>query len=111
MTRRALRDCTLGPLQWHAQRLVWEGSRESTKVSYSGKWKGFVTFCTLVLPSEYGMQSRKSLPVSMSTVLIYLSHLSQEDEVREGSLNPYLAVINQMHQDSGYQRPALGHYG
>jgi hypothetical protein len=69
-----------------------------------------VNFCTLVLPSEYGMQSRKSLPASMSTVLLYLSHLSQEDEVREGSLNPYLATINQMHQDSGYRRPALGHY-
>ena len=46
----------------------------------------------------------------MSTVLLYLSHLSQEGEVREGSLNPYLASINQMHQDSGYRRPALGHY-
>jgi hypothetical protein len=46
----------------------------------------------------------------MSTVLLHLSHLSQEDEVREGSLNPYLAVINQMLQDSGYRRPALGHY-
>ena len=46
----------------------------------------------------------------MSTVLLYLSHLSQEDEVREGSLNPYLAVVNQMHQDAGFRRPALGHY-
>jgi hypothetical protein len=46
----------------------------------------------------------------MSTVLLYLSHLSQEGEVREGSLNPYLAAVNQMHQDAGFRRPALGHY-
>ena len=89
MTRRALRDCTLGPLQRHAERLLWAGRRESTKVSYSGKWMRFVNFCTLTLPSEYGMQPRKTLPASMSTVLLYLSHLSQEGEVREGSLNPY----------------------
>jgi hypothetical protein len=42
--------------------------------------------------------------------VLYLSHLSQEGEVREGSLNPYLAVVNQMHQDAGFRRPALGHY-
>jgi len=29
--------------------------------------------------------------------MLYLSHLSQEGEVREGSLNPYLAGVNQMH--------------
>jgi hypothetical protein len=46
----------------------------------------------------------------MSTVLLYLSHLSQEGEVREGSLNPYLAAVNQVHQDAGFRRPALGHY-
>jgi hypothetical protein len=56
------------------------------------------------------MQPRKPLPASVSTVLLYLSHLSQEDEVREGSLNPYLATVNQMHQDAGFRRPALGHY-
>jgi hypothetical protein len=56
------------------------------------------------------MQPRKPLPASVSTVLLYLSHLSQEGEVREGSLNPYLAAVNQMHQDAGFRRPALGHY-
>jgi hypothetical protein len=55
MTRRTLIDCTLGPLQRHAERLLWAGRRESTKVSYSGKWMRFVNFCTLTLPSEYGM--------------------------------------------------------
>jgi hypothetical protein len=34
MTRSALIDCTLGPLQWHAEGLLWEGRRESTKVSF-----------------------------------------------------------------------------
>ncbi len=67
-------------------------------------------FCTITLPSECGMHPRQALPVSMSTVLFYLSHLSQEGEVREGSLNPYLAAVNQMHQDAGFRRPALGDY-
>ncbi len=89
MTRWALIDCTLGPLQQHAECLLWSGRRESTKVSYSGKWMWFVNFCTLTPPSEYGMHPRQTLPGSMSTVLLYLSHLSQEDEVREGSLNPF----------------------
>ena len=75
MTRRALRNCALGPLQRHAERLLLAGRRESTKVSYSGKWMRFVNFYTLTLPSEYGMQPRK--PASVSTVLLYLSHLSQ----------------------------------
>ncbi len=96
-------DCTLDPLQRHAELLLWAGRRESTKVSYSGKWIRFVDFCTLILPSEYGMQSRKPLPASVSTVLLYLSHLSQEGEVREGSLNPYLDVVNQMLQDAGFR--------
>jgi hypothetical protein len=43
-------------------------------------------------------------------VLLYLSHLSQEGEVREGSLNPYLVAENQMYYDAGFRRPALGHY-
>jgi hypothetical protein len=64
----------------------------------------------LTLSSEYGMHHRKPLPVSMSTVLFYLSHLSQEGEVREGSLNQYLSSVNQMHQDTGFRRPALCHY-
>ena len=86
MTRHALSDCVLGPLQRHAERFLWAGRRESTKVSYSGKWMWFVHFCTFILPSEYGMHPRKPLPASVSTVLLYLSHLSQEDEVRDGSL-------------------------
>jgi hypothetical protein len=56
------------------------------------------------------IQSRKLLPASVSTVLFYLGHLSQEGEVLEGSLNPYLAAVNQMHQDTGFRRPVLGHY-
>jgi hypothetical protein len=74
------------------------------------KWIRFVDFCTLILPSEYGMLPPKPLPASVSTVLFYLSHLSQEGEVREGSLNPYVVAVNQMHQDAGFRRPALGHY-
>jgi hypothetical protein len=88
MTRRAVSDCTLGPLQRHAERLLLVGCRESTKVSYSSKWIRFVN-CTLILTSEYGMHPRKPLPSSVSTVL---------------------TEVNQMHQDPGFRRPVLGHY-
>jgi hypothetical protein len=56
------------------------------------------------------MLPRKPLPSSVSTVLLYLSHLSLEGEVRKGSLNPYVDAVNQMHQDAGFRRPALGYY-
>ncbi len=110
LTRRALSDCDLGPLQRHLERLLWTGCRESNKVTYSGKWIRHVNLCTVTLASEYGIQPRKPLPVSVSTVLLYLRHLSQEAEVRECSLNPYLATVNQMLQDTGFRRPVLGHY-
>ena len=93
MTRRALIDCTLGPLQRHAARLLWAGRRESTKVSYSGKWRRFVDFCTITLPSEYGMHPRQALPASMSTVLLYLSHLSQEGETLKERRSPRIVLV------------------
>jgi hypothetical protein len=42
--------------------------------------------------------------------LLYIAHLSTEGLVSESSLNPYMAAINQAHEDRGFDRPALGHY-
>jgi hypothetical protein len=77
LTRRALSDCTLGPLQRHAELLIWTGRRESTKVSYSGKWIRLVDFCTLILPSEMVCSL-----VNRSRFCIYSATLSQSFESR-----------------------------
>ena len=50
------------------------------------------------------------MPASPRTVLLYIAHLSEEGLVSESSLNPYMAAINQAHEDRGLPRPALGHY-
>ena len=36
--------------------------------------------------------------------------LSNEGRVHEGSLNPYLAAVNQMHEDSGLEKPGTTHF-
>ena len=66
-------------------------------------------FCTDVLPT-YGMRARRPLPASARTILLYLSFLSDEGRVHEGSLNPYLAAVNQMHEDSGLEKPGTTHF-
>ena len=67
-------------------------------------------FCTVTLPQLYGQHARSPLPAAPRTVLLYIAHLSTEGLVSESSLNPYMAAINQAHEDRGYDRPALGHY-
>ena len=82
------------------------GRRQRTRSSYCRKWQRFVTFCTHTLPNAYSMRARRYLPASERTVLLYLSYLNDEGRVHEGSLNPYLAAINQMHEDYGLRQPA-----
>ena len=86
------------------------GRRQRTRASYSEKWDRFVQFCTHALPDVYSMRARRFLPASSRTVLLYLSFLSDEGRVHEGSLNPYLAAINQMHEDNGLANPAVSHF-
>jgi hypothetical protein len=43
-------------------------------------------------------------------VLLYITYLRDEGRVHEGSFNPYLAAINQAHEDIGLPRPAVGHW-
>jgi hypothetical protein len=93
-----------------AAHLLAHGRRTSTKKSYCGKWQRFVDFCTVTLPHLYGQPPRSPLPAASRTVLLYIAHLSNEGLVSESSLNPYMAAINQAHEDRGYDRPALGHY-
>jgi hypothetical protein len=98
------------PLIRRAAKLLAHGRRTSTKTSYCGKWQRFVDFCTVTLPQFYHQPTRSPLPAATRTVLLYIAHLSTEGLVSESSLNPYLAAINQAHEDLGYNRPALGHY-
>ena len=56
------------------------------------------------------MRARRPLPASARTILLYLSFLSDEGRVHEGSLNPYLAAVNQMHEDSGLEKPGTTHF-
>ena len=86
------------------------GRRQRTRSSYAEKWQRFVTFCTHTLPNAYSMRARRYLPASERTVLLYLSYLNDEGRVHEGSLNPYLAAINQMHEDYGLPKPAASHF-
>lgn len=90
--------------------LLAHGRRTSTKVSYDGKQRRFMTFCTETLPSEYDQRARSYLPASEKTVVLYLAHLSREGLVGEQSLQPYISAINQMHADAGFPKPATGHY-
>jgi len=62
------------------------------------------------LPQVYKWRARRYLPATESTVILYLCHLRDEGQVHESSLNPYMAAINQTHEDLGFPRPALGHY-
>jgi hypothetical protein len=68
-----------------------------------------VDFCTTT-QLEQGCKPLAYLPAAESTILRYLGFLSDEGLVHETSLNPYLAAINQAHEDIGLPRPALGHY-
>ena len=86
------------------------GRRPATKRSYVGKWRRFVRFCTHTLPQVYKWRARRYLPATESTVILYRCHLRDEGQVHESSLNPYMAAINQTHEDLGFPRPALGHY-
>ena len=93
-----------------AVQLLCRGRRQSTKKSYCSKWQRFVHFCSSTLPAVYGKKPRCFLPAHPRTVLLYIAHLSQEGLVAETSLNPYMAAINQAHEDTGLMRPALGHH-
>ena len=42
------------------------------------------------------------------TILFYFAFLSDEDEVHSQSLNPYVSAINQVHEDLGFPKPAIG---
>jgi len=92
-----------------AARLLTLGRRTNTKTSYASKWQRFVDFCTTT-QLEQGCKPLAYLPASERTGLRYLGFLSDEGLVHETLLNPYLAAINQAHEDIGLPRPALGHY-
>ena len=49
------------------------------------------------------------LPASSQTVVTYLGYLLEAGTISSKSLQPYLSVINAVHNDFEYQPPACGH--
>jgi hypothetical protein len=49
------------------------------------------------------------LPSSSQTVVTYLGYLLEADTISAKSLQPYLSVINTVHNDFGYPPPACEH--
>ena len=74
-------------------------------------WASGVDLCifahTLCRRCTYKWRARRYLPATESTVILYLCHLRDEGQMHESSLNPYMAAINQTHEDLGFPRPAL----
>ncbi len=50
-----------------------------------------------------------TLPASSQTVVAYLGYLLESDTISAKSLQPYLSVINAVHNDFEYPPPACGH--
>ncbi len=50
-----------------------------------------------------------ALPASSQTVVTYLGYLLESVSISAKSLQPYLSVINVVHNDFEYPPPACGH--
>ena len=74
-----------------------------TAKSYGGHWQRFVLWC------EDQSDQPNPLPAEPETVIRWLeTDVTVGDRVAEQSLQPYLSGINKIHEDLGYERPALG---
>ena len=91
-----------------AARLLTRSRRESTWLSYSGKLKRWIDYCTVVVPSR-GFPAISPFPAQRQHVLAYLGYLRDEHRVKSGSLQQYLSAINSWHADMGLEKPAVGH--
>ena len=49
-----------------------------------------------------------ALPASSQTVVAYLGYLLESDSISDQSLQPYLSVINDVHNNFEYSPPACG---
>jgi hypothetical protein len=89
-------------------RLLQGGRRPSTVRSYDQKWIKFETFTTQV-QDDARAPRRSVLPASSQTVVAYLGFLLESDTISVKSLQPYLSVINTVHNVFEYPPPSCGH--
>ena len=101
------RDKTAAPMQADIHASMGSpraaGGRQTNHTAVT-RW---FRYCEDVAPA-HGLRPPCPLPASVETVLGFIRHLQHEDKVSSDTLSCYLAVINKLHQDRGYERPALG---
>lgn len=79
---------------------------DNTILNYDSKTKKFINFCMV--------RGLSFLPATTSTVIRYLNHLRKtvnrrgQPAIQATSLQPYLSCINRMHDDLGFDPPAVG---
>ena len=81
-----------------AARLLTRSRRESTWLSYSGKLKRWIDYCTVVpvVPSR-GFPAISPFPAQRQHVLAYLGYLRDEHRVKSGSLQQYHTSLLSIH--------------
>lgn len=83
---------------------VRSGAAGQSNHSAVTRW---LRYCDEVAPA-HGSSPLCPLPASQETVLGFIDYLQHEEKVSCDTLRVYLAVINKLHQDGGYERPARG---
>ncbi len=89
---------TLAPGFEAGVRLLQGGRRPSTVKSYDQKWLKFEAF-TAQVQDDAGAPRMSALPASSQTVVAYLGYLLESVTISAKSLQPYLSVINAVHND------------
>jgi hypothetical protein len=99
---------TLAPGFEVGVRLLQGDRRPSTVKSYEQKWFKFENFTTQVQDNA-GAPHMSALPASSQTVVTYLGYLLESGTISAKSLQPYLNVINDVHNDFEYPSPMCWH--
>jgi len=101
------RDKTAAPLQAEMHASLDSPRAAGGRQTNHTAVKRWFRYCEDVAPA-HGLGPPCPLPASVETVLGFIRHLQHEDKVSSDTLSCYLAVINKLHQDRGFERPALG---
>ncbi|KAK3239085.1 hypothetical protein CYMTET_50960 [Cymbomonas tetramitiformis] len=73
---------------------------DKTVGNYRPKAWAFMAFCEA--------EGREWLPATGATVRLYIAHMLDKGTVQAASMQPYLSVINNYHEDMGFPGPAKG---
>ena len=84
-----------------AAALLQAGLRPATRVSYMGKFRGFLLYCAA--------HGREPLPASTSTIIGYILWEQQRAKLAPASLDKYLSAVKAVHVVAGLPDP-LSHY-